>query len=158
MVGNGVQNIVETFFSGYTSTGAFSRTALNSKCGVHTPLDGCKLIYIVKTVAHTKYRGGCVDRSVVIIIPVILSQPRIIIVLMLLYLLYGVAYYIPNAGLAAIIIHVLADIIASPRTTYRCAISSSYGWDLALQLMIQAFAYLSLRMSHLPRHCLRNSI
>ena len=48
MMGNGVQNIVSTFFSGYPSTGAFSRTALNSKCGVHTPLGGCKLIYIVK--------------------------------------------------------------------------------------------------------------
>ena len=51
---------------------------------------------------------------------------------MLLYLLYGAAYYIPNAGLAAIIIHAIADIIASPRTTYRCAISSSYGWSFSL--------------------------
>lgn len=42
LVGNGIQNIVSTFFSGYPSTGAFSRTALNSKCGVHTPLGGCK--------------------------------------------------------------------------------------------------------------------
>ena len=68
MVGNGVQNIVSTFFSGYPSTGAFTRTALNSKYGVHTPLDGCKLIYIVKNVAYTKYRGSFVDRSVVITI------------------------------------------------------------------------------------------
>ena len=69
LVGNGLQNIVSTFFSGYVSTGAFSRSALNSKCGVHTPLGGCKSIYIVKNVAYTKSRGSCVDWSVVIIIP-----------------------------------------------------------------------------------------
>ena len=68
MVGNGVQKIVSTFFSGYPPTGAFGRIVLNSKCGVHTPLGGCKLIYIVKNVAYTKYRGSFVDRSVVIII------------------------------------------------------------------------------------------
>ena len=129
MVGNGFQNIVSTFLSGYPSTGAFTRTALNSKCGVHSPLGGCKLIYIVKTVAYTKYTSIGPWLS---LFPVILSQPGIIIVLMLLYLLYGVAYYIPNAGLAAIIIHAIADIIASPRTTYRCAILSSYGRNFSL--------------------------
>jgi sodium-independent sulfate anion transporter 11 len=86
LVGNGVQNIVSTFFSGYPSTGAFSRTALNSKSGVHTPL------------------GSWVAASIVI---------------MALYTLSGLAYYIPNAGLAAIIIHAIADIIASPSVTYR---------------------------------------
>lgn len=40
---------------------------------------------------------------------------------MALYSLSGVAYYIPSAGLAAIIIHAIADIIASPRVTYRYA-------------------------------------
>ena len=69
MVGNGVQNIVSAFFSGYPSTGTLSRTTLNLKCGDHTPLGGCKLIYIVKNVVCTKYRSSCVDRSVVIIIP-----------------------------------------------------------------------------------------
>ena len=132
MVANGAQNIVSTFFSGFPSSGAFSRTALNSKCGVHTPLGGCKLIYIVKNQAYTKYRGGCVDWSVVIIIPVILAQRRIFIVLSSLYLLYGTAYYIPNAGLAAIIIHAILDIIASPRTTYGYAILSSCVWHFSL--------------------------
>ena len=51
---------------------------------------------------------------------------------MSLYLLYGAAYYIPNAGLAAIIIHAISDIIASPRATYRCAILSFYGCHLSL--------------------------
>ena len=51
---------------------------------------------------------------------------------MSLYLLYGAAYYTPNAGLAAIIIHAIAEIIASHRTTYRRAISSSYGWSFSL--------------------------
>lgn len=44
---------------------------------------------------------------------------------MALYLLYGAAYYIPNAGLAAIIIHAIVDIIASPSATYRYAMLSS---------------------------------
>ena len=75
---------------------------------------------------------------------------------MSLYLLYAAAYYIPDAGLAAIIIHAIADIIASPRTTYRCAISSSYGWHFSLTVDDPGFG-VSLRMSHLPRRCLRNS-
>lgn len=40
----GAQNVVSTFFSGYPSTGAFSRSALNSKSGVRTPLGGCEWI------------------------------------------------------------------------------------------------------------------
>jgi hypothetical protein len=69
LVGNGAQNLVSTFFSGYPSASAFSRTAINSKCGARTPLGGCKSIYVVKNVAYTKYRGSWVGWSVVIIIP-----------------------------------------------------------------------------------------
>ncbi|CAL1540615.1 unnamed protein product [Lymnaea stagnalis] len=36
----GVGNIITAFFQGYTITGTFSRTAINSQCGVKTPLGG----------------------------------------------------------------------------------------------------------------------
>jgi len=67
---------------------------------------------------------------------------------MALYSLSGVAYYIPSAGLAAIIIHAIADIIASPRVTYRYAFMSSCGLQFGLTGDIPGFgAYLPLNVS-----------
>jgi sodium-independent sulfate anion transporter 11 len=40
LIAIGVTNVVGTFFSAYPATGSFSRSALNSKCGVRTPLAG----------------------------------------------------------------------------------------------------------------------
>lgn len=77
---------------------------------------------------------------------------------MALYSLSGVAYYIPSAGLAAIIIHAIADIIASPRVTYRYARCPRVFSILVLRLLTQVLAPISLRMSYLPRRCLRNDL
>lgn len=41
-----------------------------------------------------------------------------ILVLLAIYLLKAVFFYIPNAGLAAVIIHAVGDLITSPATLY----------------------------------------
>ncbi|CAL1531872.1 unnamed protein product [Lymnaea stagnalis] len=40
LIAIGVSNIVSSFFSSYPITGSFSRTAVNSQCGVRTPMGG----------------------------------------------------------------------------------------------------------------------
>jgi sodium-independent sulfate anion transporter 11 len=77
---------------------------------------------------------------------------------MALYSLSRVAYYIPNAGLAAIIIHAIADIIASPKTTYKYVLCLLVFNTSILRLVTQVLAPFSLRMSHLPWGCLRNDL
>lgn len=41
-----------------------------------------------------------------------------IIVLLAIYLLTAVFFYIPNASLAAVIIHAVGDLIVAPKTLY----------------------------------------
>ncbi|CCE64903.1 hypothetical protein TPHA_0J00800 [Tetrapisispora phaffii CBS 4417] len=47
LIAIGISNLVGTFFSAYPATGSFSRSALNAKCNVKTPLSGI-------------FTGGCV--------------------------------------------------------------------------------------------------
>ncbi|KAH9499571.1 hypothetical protein Btru_074155 [Bulinus truncatus] len=46
----GISNLVNSFFQGYTITGTFSRTAINSQCGVKTPL-GCIFTGVIVIIA-----------------------------------------------------------------------------------------------------------
>ena len=71
---------------GYPSTGSFSRTAIQSKAGVRTPLAG-----IVTG----------------------------LVVLLAIYALPPMFFYIPSAGLAAVIIHAVGDLITPPNTVYQ---------------------------------------
>lgn len=56
-----------------------------------------------------------------------------IVVLLALYALTAVFWYIPNAGLAAVIIHAVCDVITPPRTVYQF-------WRVAPQEVIIFFA------------------
>ncbi len=64
-----------------------------------------------------------------------MAEARIFAVIMALYTLSGIAYFIPNAGLSAIIVHAIADIIAPPSVTYRHALLSSCV-DLSVLLLM----------------------
>ncbi|KAI9845774.1 MAG: Sulfate permease 2 [Thelocarpon superellum] len=86
MVAIGVTNVLGPFLGAYPSTGSFSRTAINSKAGVRTPL------------------GGLISA---------------IVVLLAIYALTAVFFYIPNAGLSAVIIHAVGDLITPPNTLYQ---------------------------------------
>ncbi|KAL6854610.1 sulfate permease [Trichoderma novae-zelandiae] len=86
MVAIGMANLLGTFIGGYSSTGSFSRTAIQSKAGVRTPA------------------AGLVSGTVV---------------LLATYLLTAVFYYIPNAVLAAVIIHAVGDLITPLDTLYQ---------------------------------------
>ncbi|PTB67167.1 sulfate permease [Trichoderma citrinoviride] len=86
MVAIGMANLLGTLFGAYSSTGSFSRTAIQSKAGVRTPA------------------SGLVSASVV---------------LLATYLLTDAFYYIPNAVLAAVIIHAVGDLITPPSTLYQ---------------------------------------
>lgn len=83
MVAIGMANLLGTFFGAYSSTGSFSRTAIQSKAGVRTPA------------------SGLVSATVV---------------LLATYFLTDVFFYIPNAVLAAVIIHAVGDLITPPST------------------------------------------
>ncbi|KAJ2552617.1 hypothetical protein EV175_003247 [Coemansia sp. RSA 1933] len=83
LIAIGITNIFGPFFGAYPINSAFSRTAINSKAGVRTPLAG--LIAAVILVIAT-------------------------------YGLPPVFFYIPNALLAAVIIHAVGDLIATPST------------------------------------------
>ncbi|KAL6886682.1 sulfate permease [Trichoderma longibrachiatum] len=83
MVAIGMANLLGTFFGAYSSTGSFSRTAIQSKAGVRTPASG------------------------------LISA---IVVLLAAYFLTAVFFYIPNAVLAAVIIHAVGDLITPPST------------------------------------------
>ena len=85
LIAIGVTNTIGTFFSAYPSTGSFSRSALNSKCGVRTPLAGW-------------FTG--------------------IVVIVALYGLTPAFFWIPSAGLSAIIIHAVASLVADPAHAY----------------------------------------
>ncbi|KAF8498810.1 sulfate permease [Gautieria morchelliformis] len=85
LVAMGIANTMGSFFGAYSVTGAFSRSALNSKSGARTPF------------------AGLVTGLVVIVA---------------LYGLTPAFTWVPSAGkhcgLSALIIHAVADIIASP--------------------------------------------
>ncbi|TDL27441.1 high affinity sulfate permease [Rickenella mellea] len=81
LIAIGVTNTVGTVFNAYPSTGSFSRSALNSKSGVRTPLAGW-------------FTGA--------------------VVVVALYGLTPAFFWIPTAGLSAIIIHTVADLVSSP--------------------------------------------
>jgi sodium-independent sulfate anion transporter 11 len=85
LVAIGVTNTIGSCFSAYPVTGSFSRTAINSKSGVRTPLAGIK---------------------------------SAIVIIVALYKLTPAFYWIPTAGLSAIIIHAVADLVASPAQVY----------------------------------------
>ncbi|KAG8894847.1 hypothetical protein FRB99_000951 [Tulasnella sp. 403] len=85
LVAMGVANCLGTFFNSYPATGAFSRTAVNSKSGARTPLSG-----------------------IVTGITVILA----------LYALTDAFFWIPTAGLSAVVIAAVSSLVASPGTVY----------------------------------------
>ncbi|KAH6918941.1 high affinity sulfate permease [Coprinopsis sp. MPI-PUGE-AT-0042] len=85
LIAIGVANSIGSVFGAYACTGAFTRSALKSKCGVRTPAAG------IATAA---------------------------VVLIALYALTSAFFWIPSAGLAAIIIHAVADLVASPHEVY----------------------------------------
>jgi len=77
----GVSNVMAALVGGYSVTGSFSRSAVQSQTGVKTPLA-----------------------------PIVTS----VIVIMAIYFLGGVFQWIPNAVLAAVIIHGVVDLISPP--------------------------------------------
>lgn len=52
MVAIGVTNVVGPFFGGYASTGSFSRSAIQSKAGVRTPIAGIVTGFVVLLAVH----------------------------------------------------------------------------------------------------------
>lgn len=86
LIAIGVTNTVGSCFGAYPATGSFSRSALQSKSGVRTPLAG---IFTA------------------------------IVVVVALYGLTDAFFWIPNAGLSAVIIHAVADLVASPEQVFR---------------------------------------
>lgn len=86
LIAIGVTNTVGSCFGAYPATGSFSRSALQSKSGVRTPLAG---IFTA------------------------------IVVVVALYGLTDAFFWIPNAGLSAVIIHAVADLVASPQQVFR---------------------------------------
>ncbi|KXN82527.1 putative sulfate permease C3H7.02 [Leucoagaricus sp. SymC.cos] len=85
LIAIGAANTIGACFGAYPATGSFSRSALQSKSGVRTPLAG-------------------VATSVVVIVA--------------LYGLTDAFFWIPNAALCAVIIHAVADLVASPAQVY----------------------------------------
>ena len=81
----GVSNTIGTVFSAYPVTVSFSRLALKSKSGVHTPPAG-------------------IFTAVVIIVA--------------LYGLTPAFTWIPTAGISAVIIHAVLDLVAKPPQVY----------------------------------------
>ncbi len=77
----GLSNLMASLVGGYSVTGSFSRSAVQSQTGVKTPLA-----------------------------PIVTS----ILVLGAIYFLGGVFQWIPNAVLAAVIIHGVVDLISPP--------------------------------------------
>ena len=86
MVAIGLTNLLGPFLGAYPTTGSFSRTAINSKAGVCSPV------------------GGLFSAA---------------LVLLGIYALPAVFFYIPQASLAAVIIHAVCDLITTPDTLYQ---------------------------------------
>ncbi|KAF9256122.1 sulfate permease [Marasmius fiardii PR-910] len=85
LIAIGVTNTIGSVFGAYPATGSFSRSALNTKSGIRTPL------------------GGIITAIVVIVA---------------LYGLTPAFFWIPSASLSAVIIHAVADLVASPKQVY----------------------------------------
>jgi sodium-independent sulfate anion transporter 11 len=89
----------------YPATGSFSRTAIKSKAGVRTPLAG-------------------VVTALVVLLAIYALPPRMssssLYFLNVINLTHNLAvfFYIPNASLAAVIIHAVGDLITPPRALY----------------------------------------
>ncbi|KAI8090276.1 sulfate transporter family-domain-containing protein, partial [Gilbertella persicaria] len=78
----GMSNVIGSFFGGFPSTGAFSRTAIMARSGSRTPMAGV-------------FSGA--------------------VVLLALYALTPAFYYIPDAVLAAVVIHAVSDLVSGSK-------------------------------------------
>ncbi|TRM56515.1 sulfate transporter family-domain-containing protein [Schizophyllum amplum] len=90
LIAIGVTNLVGSCFNAYPATGSFSRSALKSKCGVRTPAAGIVTAVVVLVALYAD--------------PLARSHSRF--------------FWIPSAALSAVIIHAVADLVASPAQVY----------------------------------------
>lgn len=108
LIAIGVTNTIGTLFNAYPATGSFSRSAIKSKAGVRTPLAGW-IVGVVVVVALYALTGAfyCLSISSIWYLLLVLGTDIDLR-----------ETGIPNAGLSAVIIHAVGDLIASPRQVY----------------------------------------